>query len=344
MPKLISFFTGLFAGVGDTNWSKLLANKIFKTLPTPQFPCATFKGVSLTKWNNLNIDTIESRNKARAGGVDDRQIQGIISTLRQGYDPTQTPPIVMIMPDGTTELWDGYHRYCAAEALSIPDFPCLVYKLNAEWEDRPDDAYDIVSLGANNHPTAKRHTEADFITRGVLYSKRHGNLSLSQLRDWVNSIDHFFTDKQVDTIAKKIFHRTTIAVNVKPYHHPKIARAKVSEVVGDGQATPSRNPVIMCCKEDEYIERALLQIMMNPTDPVDSIETTEVVAYTKGCETAEQVVAQRERAINKLKELERRVLAYAAHRLTHPDAPAYTIAGFLPQLVDVEDMSKLVDA
>lgn len=341
--KLISFFTTRLPGLGDTDWAKLLVQKVFRALTPPKFPCATYVDTKVLKWNTLNIDTIETRNKARAGGVDQKQIDGIINTLNRGYDPTQLPPIVMLMPDGTQELWDGYHRYCACESLDFTDFPFNVYKLNDDWADRKDDAYDIVSLGANNHLTAKRHTRADFVLRGVQYSKRHGNQTIPQLRNWINSIEHTFRDSEVDIIARDIFHQTTAAVNVKPYQHPKIARQKVIELEGQ-EATASRNPVVMCCKEDEYVERALLSIILNHTDPEDPIETTQVVAYTKNCETAEQVVAQREKAAKKLQDLERRVLAYAAHRLTNLDAPSYDIIGFLPQLVELESMDKLVDA
>tara|TARA_B100001996_G_C18653609_1_gene590370 strand:- start:781 stop:1812 length:1032 start_codon:yes stop_codon:yes gene_type:complete len=339
--NLISFFTSPLPGLGDVSWSTLLNNKVFKALTPPQFKCATFDSVKEVKWNNLSIDTIEERNRARAGGVDEKQIQGIISTLRDGYKPTEIPPIVMIMPDGTKELWDGYHRYCAAERLTIPSFPCLIYRLNAEWENRLDDAYDIVSLGANNHLTAKRHTRADFITRGVNYSHRNGNKSLSELKAWINSISHSFNDREIESIAKAIFHQTTVAVNVKPYEHPKIARKKVAEIEGQ-EATASRNPVVMCCKEDEYVERALLSIILNHTDPENPLETTDVIAYTKNCENAEQVVRQRENAIRMLQEKEKRILQYAAKRLTNLDTPSYEILGFLPQLVDVEDMEELV--
>ena len=343
MPMLISFITSHLKGLGETNWVKVLTQKVFKALSPPKFPCATYVGTKVLKWNELNIDTIETRNRARAGGVDQKQIDGIINTLSSGYDPTQLPPIVIQMTDGTLELWDGYHRYCACQSLDYTDFPFNVYTLNEDWVDRIDDAYDIVSLGANNHLTAKRHTRADFVLRGVEYSKRNGNKSISQLRAWVNSIEHTFRDSDVEIICKNIFNQTTAAVNVKPYPHPKIARQKVIELEGQ-EATASRNPIVMCCKEDEYVERALLSIILNSTDPDDPIDTTSVVAYTKNCETAEQVVKQRENALRMLKEKEQRILQYAAKRLTNLDTPSYELLGFLPQLVDIEAMDKLVDA
>lgn len=287
------------------------------------------------KWNTLQIQ--EDANRARAGGVDTNNINGIIAELQHGYRVTELPPIVMKLPNGKKELWDGYNRYNASYQLGIEDYPFLVYTLRDEWADRIEDAYDMVSLSANNHTVAKRHTINDFVLRGVQYCKRHSNsLTKSEINSWVDGINHSFTAKQVSDIVDKIYQQTTIAVNIAPYVHPKSAQSKVSEIIDTQSST---NPVVVCAKEDTYIERAFLQIMKNFVH--HNIDVTDVVTYTKGCETAEQVLGQRKFSLEYLKQLDSLVIQYAAKRMISQGS-SYSVVGYLPQLIGVEDPNSLI--
>lgn len=331
MTHTISFYAK-----GVTSWHGVLNNSTFKTLLAPVFDCADYEGIEVKDWNNLNIQ--QATNKARAGGVDTNNIDGLISELQVGYRVTELPPILMILPNGGEEVWDGYNRYNACHELGITNYPFLVYRLKKEWANRIEDAYDIVSLGANNHTVAKRHTINDFVNRGIRYAKRHGStLSKDQIAEWVDLINNSFTPKQINDIVDKIYQQTTIAVNIAPYVHPKNAQAKVSEIVQTGCST---NPVIICCKEKTYIERGFLQIMKNFTE--NNIDDTDVVTYTKGCETAEEVINQRQGAVEYLKKLDALVIQYVTKRLT-TQSSAYSVSGALPQLLGIEDPKSLVD-
>jgi hypothetical protein len=331
MSQIISFYTN-----SVTNWNAVLRNPTFKSLSAPEFVCAEYVGTQVNEWNNLNIQ--QPANKARAGGVDTNNINGLISELQVGYRVTELPPILMILPNGDKEVWDGYNRYNACYELGITDYPFAVYTLKEEWANRVDDAYDIIALGANNHTVAKRHTINDFVNRGVCYVKRNGSTaSKDEIKTWVDSISHSFTPKQVSDIVDKIYQQTTIAVNIAPYVHPKNAQAKVAEIVQTGSST---NPVIICCKENTYIERGFLQIMKNFVE--NDITETDVVTYTKGCETAEQVAQQREYAMEYLSKLDALVVQYVTKRLT-TQSSAYSVAGALPQLIGVEDPQSLVN-
>ena len=331
MTQIIPFYTS-----GVTSWRSVLNNDTFKSLSAPVFECAQYEGVEVKDWINLNIQ--QASNKARAGGVDTNNINGLISELQVGYRVTELPPILMILPNGEQEVWDGYNRYNASYELGITNYPFLVYYLKEDWANRIEDAYDIVALGANNHTVAKRHTINDFVNRGVCYAKRHGStLSKDEIREWVDGINHSFTAKQVDDIVDKIYQQTTIAVNIAPFVHPKNAKQKVSEIVQTGSST---NPVIICCKENTYIERGFLQIMKNFVE--NDIDETDVVTYTKGCETAEEVIKQRQDATEYLKKLDTLVVQYVTKRLT-TQSSAYSVAGALPQLLGVEDPQSLVD-
>ncbi len=332
MSQIVSFYTD-----GVTNWSAVLRNPTFKSLSAPVFECAEYVGTQVNEWKNLNIQ--QPANKARAGGVDTNNINGLISELQVGYRVTEMPPILMILPNGEKEVWDGYNRYNACYELGINDYPFAVYTLKQEWANRVDDAYDIVALGANNHTVAKRHTINDFVNRGVCYVKRNGSTSSKdEIKTWVDLISHSFTPKQVSDIVDKIYQQTTIAVNIAPYVHPKNAQQKVAEIV-DTQSS-STNPVVICCKEKTYIERGYLQIMHNYVE--HDIDITDVVTYTKGCETAEAVVDQRQFAVDYLQQLDNLSIKYAAKRLTS-QSPSYSVAGALPQLIGVEDPQSLVN-
>ena len=331
MTQIVPFFQA-----NVTSWDALLSNPTFMSLDIPEFECAEFDDIEIIKWNRLQIQ--QQTNKARAGGVDANNINGLIAEFQKGYRVTELPPVVMVLPNGKKELWDGYNRSNAAYELGIQDYPFLVYRLKKDWANRIEDAYDVVSLGANNHTVAKRHTITDFVNRGVCYCKRHGSdLSKSQIKTWIASINHSFTPKQVDDIVNKIYQQTTIAVNIAPFVHPKNAQSKVAEIVDTESST---NPIVICCKDRTYIERGFLQVMKNFVE--NNIDVTDVVTYTKGCETAEEVTAQRQFAVNYLKKLDDLAVQYVVKRMSSQSS-AYSIAGALPQLIGVEDPQSLVE-
>jgi hypothetical protein len=331
MTQIVPFFQS-----NVTSWDALLSNPTFDSLDIPEFECAEFDDIQILKWNQLQIQ--QQKNKARAGGVDTDNINGLIAEFQKGYRVTELPPVVMILPNGKKQLWDGYNRSNAAYKLGIQDYPFLVYRLKKDWEDRIEDAYDMVSLGSNNHTVAKRHTINDFVNRGVCYCKRHGsNLSKKEIKNWIESIDHSFTAKQVEDAVNRIYQQTTIAVNILPFPYPQNAQSKVAEIVDTDSST---NPVVICCKDVMYVKRGFIQIMENFVQR--DIEMTDVVTYTKGCETAEEVTKQRQFAVDYLKKLDDLVVQYVVKRMSNQSS-AYSIAGALPQLIGVEDPQSLVE-
>jgi hypothetical protein len=329
MTQTVPFFQS-----NTTSWDALLSNPTFMSLDIPDFVCAEFEDIEVLKWNQLQIQ--QQANKARAGGVDTNNINGLIAEFQKGYRVTELPPVVMILPNGKKELWDGYNRSNAAFELGIKDYPFLVYRLKKNWANRIEDAYDMVSLGANNHMVAKRHTINDFVLRGVCYCKRHGNtMGKKQLKEWMNNIDHSFTPKQVSDIVDKIYQQSTIAVNIIPFIHPKNAQAKANEILGEDP-----NRVLICCKDRTYIERGHYQMMRNFVE--NDLEVTPIATYTKSCETPEEVDSQRQFAIKYFEQFDKLVRRYVAKRM-ETSSPAYSIVGSLPQLVGLEDPQSIVE-
>ena len=316
-----------------------MSNKVFQSNVVPQFECLTYVKTEIVDLDSLNVQ--QEYNEARSGGVDANNINGLINELRRGYRVNQGALIVVRIFDKQF-LWDGYNRYTAATSLGITDYPAYIYDLKFEWSNRIDDAYDIVSLGMNNHATSKAATMADFVSRGIKYCRRHENsLSKDEILDWMSHINHSFNAKQVETITNRIYEQTTAANNVIPYPHPKNARAWVNVNL---QQDPSVNPIVVCCKEDTYIERAHLQIMKNyignSDAGIDPIDMTDVLLYTKGAETPEEVEAQRQFGITYLNDLDELVINYAIKRLRNQRA--YGIKGALPQINGLEAPDDLV--
>lgn len=342
MTNIVKFYHNLSSTV-STDWNSVVNNEIFCSQPIPEFSPLNFVGVEVMDFSVLAVT--DAANKARAGGVDGANIKGLMDELRRGYRLDKCPPIVVRFVTGGSykyELWDGYNRHSAATNLGITDFPFLVYELKEDWADRVEDAYDIVALSANNHAQAKPSTVADFVNRGTNFVTRHGNnLTIDQITNWVNSCEHSFSKPTVESIAKQIFHNTTVAVNIVPFPHPKTVHSWVSTYY---DAKGPTNPVIVCCKQDDYIQRGYWQIVSNYVGDeenfIPAIDDTEVILYTKGCETAEEVQAQREEALKKLEQLDEMILKYAAKRMLSRK-PAYHVPGVIPQLRGVEEMDEL---
>lgn len=337
--NIIPFFT-TNKGIIATDWSDLMNNEVFNANVVPQFECLEYIKTEIVDLNFLNVQ--QEYNEARSGGVDANNINGLINEFRRGYRTNQGA-LIVVRIFGKQFLWDGYNRYTAATSLGIDDYPAYIYDLKFEWSNRVDDAYDIVSLSMNNHATAKAATIADFVSRGIKYCRRHENsLSKDEIFEWMSHINHSFNSKQTETITNRIYEQTTAANNVIPYPHPKNARAWVNTNL---QQDPSVNPIVVCCKEDTYIERAHLQIMKNyigDSDAgVDPIDMTDVLLYTKGTETPEDVEGQRQFGITYLNDLDELVINYAIKRLRNQRA--YEIKGALPQINGLEAPDSLVN-
>jgi len=329
------------------NYDNLLKNKNFiSCLNAPQFSCATYKEISIRDITELNITS--ATNKARAGGVDMKNIDGLRAEFIKGYRVDSFPPVLMVLPDGTEELWDGYNRYSACKIIGIDKFPFAIYTLNKEWEDRIEEAYYIVSLGLNNHAQCKPASEQDFITCGVIMVQNHsGEMSKQDVTNWVNGIAHSWTKKQVDKIVNSIYQKTVVATNITSYPNPRDASSWVDDYV-----KTSKDPEILCSKESGYALKLYAKIIRDfiSNDEV-SADPTPVILYTKSsssspCDTAEKVKNQRNFIVQTMKSLDSMFLKfgikYAAMRAANPNYVPYEIIGALPQLNGVEDMNSLV--
>ena len=74
---------------------------------------------------------------------------------------------------------------------------------------------DEIGLGANNHVVAKRATKADFIISGIQWVKENDNseeektISKRDIKNWLDSIPHSFSNFQKTDIINKIFDKSS---------------------------------------------------------------------------------------------------------------------------------------
>ena len=71
-------------------------------------------------------------------------------------------------------------------------------------------------------------------------------------------------------------------------------------------------------------------------DKDGNLETTQLVGYTKGCETEEEVLKQREDAKEYFEELDKLICKYAYLKSQLNGKTPYEWEGFLPQLFGKE--------
>ena len=68
----------------------------------------------------------------------------------------------------------------------------------------------------------------------------------------------------------------------------------ISNTIGDGVVhvvdDDIKNPIVICTKELGYIQDAFLQHMKKFVQDEGNLETTQLVGYTKGCETEQAVI------------------------------------------------------
>lgn len=342
MTQLIPFlYTAIGGKSSITNYDALMENKTFKSICTPEFECAIFKEISIRDISSLNVTS--TTNRARAGGVDTKNINGLCSEFSRGYRTDSFPPVLMMLPDGTSELWDGYNRHQACNIMEIKSFPIATYELKQEWMNRVEEAYLIVSLGLNNHAQCKPATQQDFVTCGInMVRVSKDEMTKADIITWINQINHSWSKRQVETIANQIYQQTTVASNITPFPHPRDAHAWVRENIKSEEPT-----LVVCCKETGYFNRAHIQIMKNyignEDAGIDPIETTSAVLYTKACETSTKVNAQRQYGMKYIEDLDKLNLEYAKKRAANPHHTPYEIIGAIPQLNGVEEMDSLVE-
>ena len=80
------------------------------------------------------------------------------------------------------------------------------------------DLIDEIGLGANNHISSKKSDRSDFVLTGVNWVTRQGgDKSKKEIKEWVNSIPHSFSNDQVNGIVESIKTKSFIDTSVATF-------------------------------------------------------------------------------------------------------------------------------
>lgn len=170
-----------------------------------KFRSANYKTTIVEDLANIDVGGKTIKNRARSAGTDNNNTENLYGEFECGIRYDQLPPIVSYV-EGVLKLIDGFTRFRALVRRGQIAWAFDVYELNPGYT--VDDLFDEIGLGANSHPASKSAEEKDFVTRGINWVNRQDHfVSVDEIRDWVNSIRHTFTQKKVNAIVKNIHNK-----------------------------------------------------------------------------------------------------------------------------------------
>ena len=206
------------------NYDELVSHPVFSAL-VQQVP--TFWGLHEGEFfifdfieNDVNVDL--ENNEARSTGTKTKR-----KDLRQGWDPTQRPLIVVYWR-GKYYLWDGFNRWIELDDMGETSAPTWVYRLKEGYDF--DEVKEHVQLSANNHSQSDEATMRDFINCGVRWAERNHIDDLDEIIDWVNRSEHQFKSKEVNKIASRILVESEVT-NIRHIRTGSQARKEAAEIL-----------------------------------------------------------------------------------------------------------------
>jgi len=311
------------------NWQPVVDNEVFAAIIKNPPSFWGLENGRFAIFDMTLIDVDEEDNDARAGGTKLKK-----KDLEKGWDVTQRPLIVVYWR-GEYYLWDGFNRWIKLQEIGETTAPVWLYDLK-EGHDFQN-VKDHVQLSANDHPQSDEASRRDFINTGLRWAKRNGVTDLDLIIEWVNRSDHQFKEKDVNKIAATILVESEVS-NIRHISTGSAAKSEAYEFLdlelkyGEDKIS---NPIVLCTKEDDYIKDAFMTHMKKFLQD-DDLETTELVGYTKGCESEEAVLKQRQDAKDRFDELDRLICKYAYLKSQLNGKVPYEWIGFLPQLFGKE--------
>ena len=313
----------------DGNWQPVIDNEVFAAIIKNPPSFDGLENGRFTIFDMTLIDVELEDNDARAGGTKLKK-----KDLEKGWDVTQRPLIIVYWEE-EYYLWDGYNRWIKLQEMGEITAPVWLYDLKEGCNFL--DVKDIVQLSANDHPQSDEASRRDFINTGLRWAKRHNITVLDEIKHWVNLSDHQFKPKDVDKIAATILVESE-TTNVRHISTGSAAKKEAYDFLDidlEYGSNTITNPIVVCTKEDDYIKDAFVTHMRNFVQN-DEPETTEIIGYTKGCETEQEVIKQREDAIEAYDNLDELVCEYVHKKSRLNGKLPYVWKGFLPQLYGKE--------
>ena len=167
------------------------------------------------------------KNTARSGGTDNKNTDDLFGEFEKGIRYDQLPPIVVKIGD-TYYLIDGFTRIRALKRRGQVSWAFDVYEMNDGYTI--EDLRDEIGLGANNHAKCKAASKDDFKTRASAWVQRQGRVvSKEEAKDWINSIPHTFTQKEVAAMAKTVIDNAYASTTLTSFDSNEAAAYLLSE-------------------------------------------------------------------------------------------------------------------
>ena len=171
------------------------------------FRSATYKETIIEQIDNIDTGGKTLKNKARSGGLVIEKLKELTGEFIKGIRYDESLPII-VKWKGIYFLIDGFHRVYVLKDLGHVSWAFDYYEINDGYDI--EDLYDEIGLGANNHPPSSKATRKDFLNRAIKWSKREAKVgrevTKEDIIDWINAIEHSFTDKVVENIANDVIH------------------------------------------------------------------------------------------------------------------------------------------
>lgn len=312
------------------NWQPVVENEVFAAISKSPPDFWGLDEGEFTIFDLTEAKTDVQENEARAAGTKLKA-----KDLDKGWDVSQRP-LIVVYYHGEFYLWDGFNRWIKLQELGETTAPVWLYNLKEGFNFQ--DVKDHVQLSANDHPKSDEASRRDFINTGLRWAKRNNINDLDAIIEWVNRSEHQFKTKDVDKIAATILVESE-TTNVRHIPTGSAARKEAYDFLdleleyGQNEIT---NPIVLCTKEDDYIKDAFMSHMKKYAQDGDDLETTQLVGYTKGCETEQEVIDQRQFAKDKFDELDKLVCKYVYLKSQLNGKSPYEWEGFLPQLFGKE--------
>ena len=303
----------------------------------------TFRHIENLELKILDVDSIictnlkgQVINTARAFGVDKVNAASIKENLEaKGVDSSYFPGVVL----DTNELIDGFTRQSVLVELKQQKWVYLQGKLATG--STIEDAKDEVGLGLNNHSPSKRATKDDFRARLRNYIDRQGDRKVTKKEciDWVNAINHSFTQEGVDTIVNETLNAKETDCTMEPFTKvgAKNRGAKLLNL--------DRNDVVAFDnKSGASFERSVIDVINHYGE---YSQFPAVVAFTNRTASKDALSARirMKEVVDKTNETLRTMFKEyraAEKRGKADEFEVIQLKGFLPQIIDGESGDEIV--
>lgn len=308
----------------------------FDDFELPKFRTAEVLGLEIRDCDSIIYTNDDGQvvNVARATGTDYANRDRIMTSIEaNGMQVDVLPPV--ILKDGTSV--DGFTRGAALKQLKIEQWIYLVVDLKEGHNI--EDLKDELGLGCNNHSPSKPATAEDFQVRLRQWIQRQDETpTVQDCINWWNSIPHSFSQKVVSNRCENVLNDIHAALTMESYDSEK-ARKKVMDVMKNDL---TGNEVIVPINynnrsNDTYMKRAFIQVMEavgsgKKVIPVGMVNNVPAYQVEQARSTLRRDVAKMNKAFR----------AAAERYNSDPEFELFTLEGFVPQVLGLEDPNELV--